>query len=272
MGVDEHTIELDGSPVFYRRGPASAALLPVYLHGVPTSSDDWIPFLERTGGIAPDLIGFGRSGKGGHLDFSLRGLAYFVERLLAKLGIDRFALVGHDWGAAVGLVFAQQEPGRVGRLVLCDAVPLLDGFRWHRPGRVWRVPALGELVMGGVNRALLARTLRSGCVTPGAWTDAEIATVWEHFDQGTQRAILRVHRSADEHALAAAGRGLPSIEAPALVVWGEEDPWLPASFADGYAAALPHASAERVAGAGHWPWRDQPRLVDRIAAFVEDDR
>jgi pimeloyl-ACP methyl ester carboxylesterase len=57
--VDEHTINLDESPVFYRS--AEAPDVPVlYLHGIPTSSDDWIEFLARTGGIAPDLIGFGR--------------------------------------------------------------------------------------------------------------------------------------------------------------------------------------------------------------------
>jgi pimeloyl-ACP methyl ester carboxylesterase len=266
--VDEHTIELDGSPAFYRRA-STPAVPPLYLHGVPTSSDDWVPFLERTGGIAPDLIGFGRSGKGGNLDYSLLGLTDFVVRLLAELGVERVSLVGHDWGAAVGLMLAQRRPARVERLVVCNAVPLLDGFRWHGPARLWRLPAVGELLMGSITRRLLARTLRSGCVNPDAWPDARVATVWDQFDQGTQRAILRLHRSADERALAAAGGGLASIDAPALVVWGERDPWLPASFADAYAAKLPHATAERVAGAGHWPWLDQPALVDRIAAFVE---
>ncbi len=273
MRVDEHTIELDGSPAFYRRASPSAAEVashsPLYLHGVPTSSDDWIPFLERTGGIAPDLIGFGRSGKSGHLEYSLDGLAGSLERLLAKLGIGRVTLVGHDWGAAVGLVFAQRRPERIDRLVVCNAIPLLDGFRWHRAARLWRVPGVGEILMGSISRRLLARALRSGCVNPDAWPDTRIAAVWEQFDQGTQRAILRLHRTADERTLAAAGEGLTSIDAPALVLWGERDPWLSASFADAYAAKLPHATAERVADAGHWPWLDQPATVDRVAAFVE---
>jgi pimeloyl-ACP methyl ester carboxylesterase len=59
--VDEHTIEVAGAPVFYRSAPNPAGAPPLYLHGVPTSSDDWVTLLARTGGVAPDLIGFGRS-------------------------------------------------------------------------------------------------------------------------------------------------------------------------------------------------------------------
>ncbi|MGH2883360.1 MAG: alpha/beta fold hydrolase, partial [Solirubrobacteraceae bacterium] len=131
MSVDEHTINLEESPVFYRTAEASA--VPVlYLHGIPTSSDDWVEFLARTGGIAPDLIGFGRSGKGGHLDYSLAGLTGFLERFLAELQIDAVKLVAHDWGAAVGLTLAHRHPQRVERLVLLNAPPLFDGFAWPR--------------------------------------------------------------------------------------------------------------------------------------------
>ena len=47
--VDEHTFTTDRGPVFYRSAPG-ADDPPLYLHGIPTSSDDWIPFLELTGG------------------------------------------------------------------------------------------------------------------------------------------------------------------------------------------------------------------------------
>ena len=89
MRVDEHTINIDESPVFYRSSAETPDVPVLYLHGIPTSSDDWVEFLERTGGIAPDLMGFGRSGKGGHLDYSLAGLTGFVERFLAELARRR---------------------------------------------------------------------------------------------------------------------------------------------------------------------------------------
>jgi pimeloyl-ACP methyl ester carboxylesterase len=265
--VVEHTIELEGAPVFYRS--ASSPGIPVlYLHGIPTSSDDWMGLLERTGGIAPDLPGFGRTSKAGHLDYSLKGHADFLERFLVEIGTTRVKLVAHDWGAGGGLTFAQRHPDAIERIVLIDALPLLDGFHWHRLARNLRRPGVGELLMGALTRRQLARLLRRGSVHPDTtWPEDAVARVWEQFDQGTQRAILRLHRSSDERTLAAAGEALPTLTAPALVVWGDRDPWLEARFAHAYATRLPNAEPARIADAGHWPWRDAHAVADRIVEF-----
>jgi pimeloyl-ACP methyl ester carboxylesterase len=253
--------------VFYRRAPARANEV-LYLHSVPTSSDDWPALLELTGGLAPDLPGFGRTSKAGNLDYSLPAYALFVEQFLDAVEVPEVALVGHGWGAAIALLFAQRHPHRVTRLVLIDAVPLLDGFQWPGIVRWIRRPGIGELVMGSVNRWLLARILRHASATPDAWPDARVDAVWEQFDQGTQRAILRLHRSVDAPALAASGEGLAGLQQPALVVWGEHDPWLAPTFADAYAQRLPLATVQHVPGAGHWPWLDEPALAERLAAFA----
>src|ERR1700693_5383828 len=87
-------------------------------------------------------------------------------------------------------------------------------LRWPRLARIWRLPVVGELVMGATTRRVLERTLRAGCVRPDAWTASRIDAIWAQFDQGTQRAILRLHRSLDERRLAAAGNALPALAAP----------------------------------------------------------
>jgi pimeloyl-ACP methyl ester carboxylesterase len=266
--VDEHTIELAGSPIYYRSA-AAPGVPPLYLHGVPTSSDDWIGFLARTGGLAPDLIGFGRSGKAGNLDYSIAGLTDFVESFLDHVDTPRVQLVAHDWGAAVGLAFAQRHPERVERIVLLNALPLLEGFRWHRLARLWRTPVLGELAMGSTSRRVLGRWLRRGSPIAGAWPSDRVKAVYEQFDQGTQRAILRLYRSATEQQLADAGAGLHQLTMPALIVWGQRDPWIPPAFGEAYAKALPKATLEPAADAGHWPWLDDERVIDRVAAFLD---
>jgi pimeloyl-ACP methyl ester carboxylesterase len=256
--VIEHRAELDGQPVFWRSAPGPAAgAVPLYLHGVPTSSDDWLAFLGRTGGLAPDLPGFGRSTKRGDGDFTMQGIGRFVERFLDLVEVDRVQLVVHDWGAA-GLLWAQREPERVERLVVMAAVPLLPGYRWHRVARAWRTRGLGELVMGATTRWGLARSLPRELAGPA----------WEHFDQGTQRAILRLYRSSPEGALARAGADLGRIACPALVLWPDRDPYIPARFGEAYAAALPGARLVPLPGAGHWPWAGRPAVVDAVADFL----
>ena len=285
MRVDEHTISLDDSPVYYRSADRSG-IATLYLHGIPTSSDDWLEFLGRTGGIAPDLIGFGRSGKGGHLDFSLTGLAGFVERFLDHLGVEEVQIIGHDWGAAVGLVVAQRNPDRIGRLILSNPPALHDTSEWPRILRLLKAPGVGELIMGSTTKGILARTMRRGTVSAGAWPEQRLAAVWDQFDQGTQRAILRLVRSAADNMIGGGGprpdggederaarggngNGGGFAALRPLIIWGEEDPWYPPALAEAYAARLPGATVERVAGAGHWPWLDRPEVVDRVASLLE---
>ncbi len=270
--ISEHNALLGELPVFWRHAPApprAEAKPPVlYLHGVPTNSDDWLEFLARSGGLAPDLPGFGRSGKPGHFDYSIAGYARFLERFLDLVEVERVRLVVHDWGA-VGLAFAERHPERVARLVIANAVPLLPGYRWHRLARAWRTPLLGELAMGATTRWTLQRSSRAANAAPGPLPPQWLDSVLAHFDHGTQRAILRLYRSAPSEELARAGSELARISAPALVVWGTRDPYIPASFAAGYAHALPHAELVELDDAGHWWWLDRPDAIERVVEFLD---
>jgi pimeloyl-ACP methyl ester carboxylesterase len=256
--VREHTDQLLSQPLFWRE--ADGGDPPVlYLHGVPTSSDDWTPFLARTGGLAPDLAGFGRSGKRGDLDFTMAGYDAFVERFLEHVGASRVRLVVHDWGV-VGLLWAQRFPERVERLVVIDGVPLLGGYRWHPLARAWRRRGVGEVAMG---LAIAPVARRFG-------PEEILGPAWRHFDQGTQRAILRLYRSSPEDALARAGLDLGELTCPALVVWGDRDRYLPPRFADAYGEALGgEAEVVHLPDAGHWPWHERPDVIDRVVAFLE---
>jgi pimeloyl-ACP methyl ester carboxylesterase len=243
--------------VFWQEAPGRPVL---YVHGVPTDGDDWLPFLEQTGGFAPDLQGFGRSSKRGDLDFTMDGLGRFVEDFADARGLDRLSLVVHDWGV-VGLLFAMRAPERIERLVIIDGVPLLPGYRWHRVARIWRRRGAGELLMGSVSERTLAASMPE--LKPRA------RVIAQRFDQGTQRAVLRLYRSAPEDVLARAGEQLKRITCPALVLWGERDPYIAPSFAQAYADALPNATAQVIAGAGHWPWLAQDTdLVRILSSFI----
>ncbi len=111
--VERHT-EIDGLEVHWRQAGDAPIL---YLHGVPTASWEWEALLARTGGVAPDLPGFGRSAKPGDFDYSIPGYDRFLEAFCEHVGLERLSLVVHDWGG-VGLAFAQRFPERIERLVV----------------------------------------------------------------------------------------------------------------------------------------------------------
>jgi pimeloyl-ACP methyl ester carboxylesterase len=252
--IVERTADVAGLAVNYRRAGGAPIL---YLHGVPTHSYEWIPFLDRLGGIAPDLPGFGHSAKPADFDYSIAGYDRFLEAFAGELGLDRFTLVMHDWGG-VGLALAQRFPERVERIVMFSVVPLVPGYRWHRVARGWRTPVVGELLMGFTTRWGMRRSL------PRELADA----AWESFDHGTQRAILKLYRAAPPDVLAAAGASLGAIRAPALILWPTDDPYLPAEFAQRHADALGGEVTVELVEGGHWPWYGRAELVERVADFL----
>jgi pimeloyl-ACP methyl ester carboxylesterase len=252
--IAERTVQVAGLEVHYRQAGDAPIL---YLHGVPTHSYDWIPFLERVGGIAPDLPGFGRSAKPAEFDYSIAGYDRFIEAFAAELGLDRVSLVMHDWGG-VGLAFAQRFPERIERIAMFPVVPFVLGYRWHRVGRGWRTPVVGELLMGFSPRWALRRAM------PRELADA----AWESFDHGTQRAILKLYRASPPEVLARAGEHLGELRAPALILWAEDDPYLPAKLARLLAEALGGETTLELVEGGHWTWHGRPELVERVAGFV----
>jgi pimeloyl-ACP methyl ester carboxylesterase len=273
LAIETGTVMVDGVSTFFRRvngdGPPT-----VFIHGNPTHSEDWQPFLERIAGpaLAFDLPGWGRSDRPSPAEFdhSMDGLARFTRRFLQRMAVDDHSLVVHDWGA-VGLIAAQEEPERIRRLVIINAVPLLPGYRWHRTARIWRTRGLGELSARIWSRRLLDLGLRE---SRGDWSrhdPAFVDMVWDHLDAGTFDAILRLYRSAPPERLATAGERLGSIEAPALVVWGLRDRYLPARFGAAHAERLPNSELLEVPEAGHWPWIDAPEVVDRVIRFLASE-
>lgn len=100
------------------------------------------------------------------------------------------------------------------------------------------------------------------------WLDS----VLQHFDQGTQRAILRLYRSSAPAVLEAAGAQLGGLRMPALVLWGTQDPYIPARFGQAYASALGSAELIELPDAGHWPWLDRPDALDRVVDFLAATR
>ncbi len=267
--IEVGELVLDGVRVFYRRVRGEGTPV-VYCHGNPSHGEDWVPFMERGGpSIAIDMPGWGRSDHPSpdRFDYSMYGLSAFLERCLDELGVEQRKLVVHDWGS-LALIGAQRRPQLVEKLAILNVIPLLPGYRWHWVAQIWRRRGLGELANATTTKrsmSLIMRQARAGhSPMPAEFVD----TVWDHWDKGTRDATLALYRHADPDRLAAAGRDLDKLACPALILWGDGDIYLPTKFAGAFAAVLPDAEVEIVEGAGHWPWIDDRRVIDRVLGFV----
>lgn len=269
-GIEEGELRVDGVRVFYRR-VAGEGTPVVYCHGNPSHGEDWVPFLERGGAaIAIDMPGWGRSDRPDpqRFDYSMYGLSAFLERCLEELGAERRKLVVHDWGS-LALIGAQRRPQLVEKLVVVNAVPLLPGYRWHWVAQIWRRRPLGELANATTTRSSMALLMRQASGDRGPMSPEFVDMVWNRWDKGTSDATLALYRHADPDRLAQAGKELPNLTCPSLVLWGDRDPYFPTRFAESYAEILPSSELEAVPAAGHWPWIDDARIIDRVLSFLE---
>jgi pimeloyl-ACP methyl ester carboxylesterase len=129
----------------------------VLLHGVPQSSHCWRPIMaalsDRYRVIAPDLRGLGDTSRP-KSGYDKKTVADDVWQLLRKLGVERFFLVGHDWGGPVAFSLAAQHPDAVRALCILDVTIPGDGAEMSQGGRRWhhpffRTPDLPEALCAG---------------------------------------------------------------------------------------------------------------------------
>lgn len=108
----------------YVSGPGDAPAL-VLLHGLTGQASTWnvvgARFAEHFRVYAVDMRGHGESDRPG--DYSFETMAADVSRLLDQLGLDQVNLLGHSMGGTVAYLIAEQQPGRIRKLVLEDTPP-----------------------------------------------------------------------------------------------------------------------------------------------------
>jgi haloalkane dehalogenase len=114
----------------------------VLLHGNPTSSFLWrrvIPALSALGRcLAPDLIGFGDSGKP-DIGYRFEDHARYLDAWFEALGLERVTLVGHDWGGALGFDWASRHPDRV------RAAAFMETYVRPQTWAEWQPPAARDI-------------------------------------------------------------------------------------------------------------------------------
>ncbi len=277
--VQHRSLNLDGTEVFLREaGPASAPalLLP---HGYPCSSYEFrqlIPVLaDRWRLIAPDFPGCGYSGTPDNFRYDFDGYADFLDRLMQRLEIPRFALYLHDFGSQIGLRLAIAQPQRITALIIQNGDIYEDalGPKYEPLQACFRHPTaeakakLAEAVseegfkeefLNEVSPEVAARIppdlwrLHWSLMTPRRKQIAVdvIAGLKENLDWFPRyQAYLREHQP------------------PTLIVWGPKDGYMPEPSARAYLRDLPKAELHLLPDGGHWLLETH---LDKVTQLMRD--
>lgn len=249
-------------------GPAEASEAVVFIHGNPGSADDWVGLAGTAAkvgkrAVAFDLPDFGETVAPDGFEHDIPGYAGFVDQALTELEVERAHLVLHDFGGPIGLYWAAAHADALASITLIDT-GVLPGYRWHSLARVWRTPVLGELFQATATRPAFRFLLNRN--EPRGLPRDFVEAMYDHYDRRTRKAVLKLYRATDDPGgmSEALVQLFAEREIPALVIWGEQDAYLPSSYAERQREAFPAAEVHVLPASGHWPFADAPDTVERI--------
>ena len=256
----------------YRRNGRGTTV--VLLHGIPGRGESWEGVRAGLDGafdvVVPDLVGFGDSERLARPTIDNVGpaaQAASVAALLDELDVRHVTVVGHDFGAPVGVLLAATRPDLVG------ALSLLAGNTFPDTPIPFPLSLVTAPVIGGTFTRLLFSApalnlmLRQG-IGPGSTPpDAGVYL----GDIGQRQTIATIFsgaltRLAELYSPVAAALG--ALDVPVLVGWGDQDPFFPLAQGERTAAAA-DARLHVFHGAGHFLPHERPaEVAHQIAAFA----
>jgi haloacetate dehalogenase len=240
-GFEYSTVEV--GPTTYTPGVAGTGPPVLLLHGFPQTHYCWHLVAPALTGartvVACDLKGYGqtRAEPGGPLGegYSNRERAADLVDVMARLGFDRFAVVGHDRGARVAYRMALDRPETVERLAVLNIVPTADQFeRMAQEAALeyypWfllaQPPPFAERLVSASAEYFLRHTLTTWTATPDAISPEATERYLRAFTPeaiagmcADYRAAFHIDRPMDAEDRA---RGR-KIGCPVLVHWGAEE-------------------------------------------------
>lgn len=229
--------------------PQHGEELPMlFLHGVGSDKSVWQPQLEAFGHfqhvIAADYPGYGESDF--HPDATRDDFAFTMLALLDALGIERAHICGLSLGGVIAIAMAARAPDRIASLTLADT------FAIHPEGQAIHDRSIAGAEMHGMGGLADARVDALLGSDPPPGLREEVVSTMAEIPLAAYRLGARAVWLADQRARAAA------IDAPTLILCGEEDQITPPALSEDLAGLIPHARLAFIAGAGHLANAERP--------------
>jgi haloalkane dehalogenase len=276
--VEEYSLQeisIEGTKIRYLdEGEGKPLLL---IHGIPTSSFLWRdmigPLTAHSRVIAVDLPGFGFSDPPLNDDYSVSSYARFLEAFTDALSLEHITLVVHDFGGPVGLTYALRHPENYERLVILDTFLHNDLPPLPLPLRIAKIRPLGELFFWLGGRSLAGAALRQGVVEKSRISDELVERYYvpEGDADKLNTTMLATLRLDYDNDLRFIEQNLKSVEKPTLILWGENDDFLPyAPLGERIHGDIQGSHLVLLAECGHFVPEDRPeRAVAEIIEFLD---
>ncbi|WP_067698450.1 alpha/beta fold hydrolase [Nocardia jejuensis] len=278
-GVEHRYVDVDGLRMHVALAGAGEPL--VLLHGWPQHWWQWRhvigPLSQHYRVICPDLRGLGWTDAPSH-GYIPGTMADDVIGLLDRLGVERFHVLGHDWGGLIGYLLALRYPHRVQRYIaLNTASPFLRPTARVLAGgpRLWHIvanaaPVLGPRIASSAmpKWALRHWTYRSATMTS---TDRQIFSV-QFEEPARARATVSYYRNLllrEIPRLLAGQYRWSRLTVPTLVLAGDRDPLFPISALAEFGSRATDLRVAVMPDVGHFPATEQPaRVVEHAVRFL----
>jgi len=258
-----------GALAHYRIQGRSDGPTLLLVHGSNASLHTWEPWVRELGAdyriVTVDLPGHGLTSAVPGDDYSDLGMARFLEELRAQLGIERWSVAGNSMGGAVAWRYALAHPERVEALVLVDSGGPRPPGTPDEPASLAfalaETPGLNRLLEHITPRSLVAEGLRSAFYDESRVDEVMIDRYYElMLHPGSRRAHrLRFSRPGAERS----PELLRQIEAPTLILWGEEDRLIPVAVGQYLDELIPESELVVYPKVGHIPMEEAPQKSAR---------
>jgi pimeloyl-ACP methyl ester carboxylesterase len=249
-------IEVKGLRTHYRvEGQGPYLLL---LHGTASSLhtwDRWTELLkEHFTVVRLDLPAFGLTGPNLQRDYSLDYYNDFVAQFVNKLDMPSFSLAGNSLGGGIAWYYTLNHQDRVSQLILIDP----SGVPKDKVPDIFALaqnPATAFILKYITVKSFIRKNLEQVYFQDDKITDALVERYWElGLRKGNRQAFIDRANIAFQYPI----DKLAQIHTPTLILWGEQDSWIPVSDAKVFSQNIPNSQSIIYPNVGHVPMEEIP--------------
>lgn len=250
-------MSLNGMNIHYRDQGEGAVI--VLIHGTGASLhtwEDWTQDLIRDYRVIRlDLPAYGLTGQDPQKRYSAKDYVDLLDAFLAELNVDKFNLAGNSLGGLVSWLYASYHPDKIEKLVLLNP----SGFPFKETPMVIKLaktPIINNFIRYVTPRSFIEKNIREVYYDE---TLIKEATIDRYHDltqySGNREAFIdRAYIEREDYT-----KRLGLVKSTTLILWGENDEWIPVSDALKFESALPNASVIIMPKTGHVPMEEKPK-------------